>query len=129
MTSFGYDSATAAPIKLGGEVWGALVAAGSAAHRSPAGAERRLADFAELVALALANADAYRELEESRARIVEATDGERRRLERNLHDGAQQRLVSIALQLKLIKTALQRDPSTAEAMLNEARQRTQAGPW
>ena len=120
ITSLGYDSATAAPIKLGGEVWGALVAAGERGAPLPAGAERRLADFAELVALALANADAYRELEESRARIVEATDGERRRLERNLHDGAQQRLVSLALQLKLIRTALTRDPSAAESMLSEA---------
>ncbi len=120
VTSFGYDSATAAPIKLGGEVWGALVAAGERGAPLPAGAERRLADFAELVALALANADAYRDLAESRARIVEATDGERRRLERNLHDGAQQRLVSLALQLKLIKNALKRDPSAAESMLSDA---------
>ena len=120
VTSFGYDSATAAPIKLGGEVWGALVAAGERGAPLPAGADRRLADFAELVALALANADAYRKLAESRARIVEATDGERRRLERNLHDGAQQRLVSLALRLRLVRTALTNDSSAAESMLSEA---------
>ena len=55
--------------------------------------EQRLCDFAELVAQALANADAHEQLAASRARIVEAGDAERRRLERNLHDGAQQRLV------------------------------------
>jgi signal transduction histidine kinase len=77
-------------------------------------------DFAELVAQALANADAYRKLADSRARIVEATDTERRRLERNLHDGAQQRLVTLALQLKLIKTTLTGDPSAAESLLGEA---------
>jgi signal transduction histidine kinase len=120
MTSFGYGSATAAPIKLGGAVWGALVAAAARGAPLPEGAERRLTDFAELVAQALANADAYRKLADSRARIVEATDTERRRLERNLHDGAQQRLVSLALQLKLIKTALREDPSAAESLLGEA---------
>jgi signal transduction histidine kinase len=120
MTSFGYDSATAAPIKLGGEVWGALVAAGARGAPLPPGTERQLADFAELVALALANADAYRKLADSRARIVEATDGERRRLERNLHDGAQQRLVSLALLLQLVKTAVRKDPATAEPLLAQA---------
>jgi signal transduction histidine kinase len=120
MTSFGYGSATAAPIKLGGEVWGALVAAAARSAPLPDGAERRLADFAELVAQALANADAYQKLADSRARIVEATDSERRRLERNLHDGAQQRLVLLALQLRLMRTALRRDPSTVETLLDEA---------
>jgi signal transduction histidine kinase len=64
--------------------------------------------------------DAYRKLADSRARIVEAADSERRRLERNLHDGAQQRLVSVALQLQLIRTALRRDPASAETLLNQA---------
>ena len=118
VTSLGYDSATAAPIRLGGEVWGALVAAAAHGERLPDNAARRLADFAELVAQALANADAYRKLAESRARIVEATDGERRRLERNLHDGAQQRLVSLALQLRLVRNAVGgQDPAKAEALL------------
>ena len=108
--SFGYGSATAAPVKLGGVVWGALVAAGPRGAPFQVGSERRLTDFAELVAQALANAEAYTKLAASRARIVEAADTERRRLERNLHDGAQQRLVSLALKLRLIKAALQRDP-------------------
>jgi len=120
MTSFGYGSSTAAPIKLGGEVWGALVAAAARDAPFPDGAERRLTDFADLVAQALANADAYRKLADSRARIVEATDNERRRLERNLHDGAQQRLVTLALQLRLIKAALSGDPTAAESLVGEA---------
>jgi len=119
-TSFGYGSATAAPVKLGGQVWGALVAAGRRGTPLPAGSERRLTDFADLVAQALANADAYRKLAASRARIVEATDTERRRLERNLHDGAQQRLVSLALQLRLVKANLRSNPNSAEARLTEA---------
>jgi signal transduction histidine kinase len=118
--SFGYGSATAAPVKLGGQVWGALVAAGPPGTPFPRGSERRLTDFAELVAQALANAEAYRELAASRARIVEAADTERRRLERNLHDGAQQRLVSLALELRLIKTRLRGNPESAETLLSEA---------
>jgi signal transduction histidine kinase len=119
-TSVGYSSSTAAPVKLGGRVWGALVAAGPRGCPLPAGSERRLADFAELVAQALANADAYRKLAASRARIVDAADTERRRLERNLHDGAQQRLVALALHLRMVKTNLRRDPESAETLLVQA---------
>jgi signal transduction histidine kinase len=120
ITSFGYGSATAAPVKLGAHVWGALVAAARRDAPLPDDSERRLADFADLVAQALANADAYRKLAVSRARIVEAADNERQRLERNLHDGAQQRLVSLALQLRLVKASLEKDPTSAEARLTEA---------
>jgi signal transduction histidine kinase len=120
LTSFGYESATAAPIRLGGRVWGGLVAVASREVPLPAGSERRLTDFAELVAQALANADAYRKLATSRARIVEAADAERRRLERNLHDGAQQRLVSLALHLRIAKATLRTDPESAETQLTEA---------
>jgi signal transduction histidine kinase len=120
LSSFGYGSAGAAPIRVGGQVWGALVAA--APHEEPLapGSERRLADFAELVAQALANADAYRKLAASRVRIVEAGDTERRRLERNLHDGAQQRLVALALRLRMVRASLRKDPESAEALLAEA---------
>ena len=102
------------------QVWGALVAAAPEHEPLPPGSERRLADFAELVAQALANADAYMKLAASRIRIVEAGDTERRRLERNLHDGAQQRLVSLAVQLRLIKASLRKDPASAEALVEEA---------
>jgi signal transduction histidine kinase len=93
------------------------VAAAPYAEPLGPGSERRLADFAELVAQALANADAYRKLAASRVRIVQAGDTERRRLERNLHDGAQQRLVSLALQLRMIQMNLRKDPEAAEALL------------
>jgi signal transduction histidine kinase len=120
LSSFGYGSASAAPVKVGGRVWGALVAAAPTDQALAPGSERRLADFAELVAQALANADAYRKLAASRIRIVEAGDTERRRLERNLHDGAQQRLVSLALKLRLISGNLRENPQAAEAFLAEA---------
>jgi signal transduction histidine kinase len=120
LSNFGYGSASAAPIRVGGRVWGALVAAAPPNEPLPPGSERRLADFAELVAQALANADAYRKLAASRVRLVEAGDTERRRLERNLHDGAQQRLVSLALKLRLIQGNLRKNPEAAEGLLAEA---------
>jgi len=120
LSRFGYGSAGAAPIKVGGRVWGALVAAAPEGKPMARGSERRLADFADLVAQALANADAYRKLAASRVRIVEAGDTERRRLERNLHDGAQQRLVALSLQLRLVKASLRKDPQSAEALIGEA---------
>jgi signal transduction histidine kinase len=97
----GYHSSVAAPIFLGGRLWGAMIVLGVDPRPFPEGAEQRIADFAELAAQALANANAREELAASRARIVQAGDAERRRLERNLHDGAQQRLVSLALMLRL----------------------------
>ena len=66
----------------------------------PGGGRVRVGDFADLAAQALANADARDELAASR-RCVEASDAERRRLERNLHDGAQQRLVATSLAVRL----------------------------
>jgi signal transduction histidine kinase len=118
--SFGYRSAVGAPVKLGGRPWGAIVAATAEAEPLPGEAEKRLCDFAELVSQALANADARQKLAASRARVVEVGDAERRRLERNLHDGAQQRLVSLALQLRLVEAVLKDDPERAPGLLADA---------
>ena len=94
-----------APIVVDGHLWGA-VAAGSARGPFTADAEERLGAFAELVGQAIANVDARIKLQQSRARIVEAADAARRRLERDLHDGAQQRLVSLAISLRLLTKRL-----------------------
>ena len=120
LRSHGYRSSVAAPVKLAEGLWGALVASTLDERPLPAGSEQRLSDFADLVAQALANADAHDKLAASRARIVEAGDAERRRLERNLHDGAQQRLVSLALQLRLTQSALERRPDDVLGLLVEA---------
>jgi integral membrane sensor domain MASE1 len=85
---FGYGGAVAAPVHVGGRLWGVLVAASASGQVLREGLEQQLCDFADLVAQALANADAYEQLAASRARLVEVGDAERRRLERNLHDGA-----------------------------------------
>jgi signal transduction histidine kinase len=118
--SFGYRSAVGAPVNLDGRLWGVIVAATAAPEPLPSDAETRLHDFAELVSQALANADAREQLAASRARIVEAADAERRRLERNLHDGAQQRLVALTLQLRLVESALENDRERARALLADA---------
>jgi signal transduction histidine kinase len=116
----GYRPAVAAPVGVGGRPWGALVGADASNEPLPAGLERRLCDFADLVGQALANADARERLARSRAELVEVSDSERRRLERNLHDGAQQRLVSVALQLGMAGARLDDDPGAVRAALSAA---------
>jgi signal transduction histidine kinase len=116
----GYRGAVAAPVSVGGRLWGVLVAATTSDEPLPEGLERRLYDFAELVAQALANADAYEKLAASRAQLVEVGDAERMRLERNLHDGAQQRLVAVALELNIVAAKLGSDPQTARDVLAQA---------
>jgi signal transduction histidine kinase len=123
----GYRAAVAAPVTVDGRLWGALAAATRSAEPLPDGIEQRLCDFAELVAQALANADAHEQLAASRARIVEAGDVERRRLERNLHDGAQQRLVALALDLTLIGVTLEKDPPAARKTLTAAQDQLAQG--
>jgi signal transduction histidine kinase len=118
--SFGYRAAVAAPVTVGGRLWGVLAAATASDDGLPEGLERRLCDFAELAAQALANADAYEQLAASRARLVEVGDAERMRLERNLHDGAQQRLVSVALGLSMVAAKLESDPRAARDVLAAA---------
>ena len=123
----GYRAGVAAPVSVGGRLWGVLAAVTTSEDPLPAELEQRLCDFADLVAQALANADAYEQLAASRARVVEVGDAERRRLERNLHDGAQQRLVSVALGLSVVGSKLERDPQAARAILSAAQEDLAAG--
>ena len=94
------------PITVDGRIWGLAVAETSGSGPMPPESEQRIGDFADLVATAIANAATRAELVASRARIVTAADNARRRVERDLHDGAQQRLVSLALQMRLIQSTL-----------------------
>jgi PAS domain S-box-containing protein len=115
----GARAAVAAPIMVQGYLWGAMIVISNEGPFPP-GTETRIGEFTDLVALALSSTDAYAQLTASRARIVEAGDAERRRLERNLHDGAQQRLVSLSLALRLARTRLEADPEAATALLEAA---------
>jgi signal transduction histidine kinase len=96
----GLRSSVGVPISVEGRLWGVVVAVSMSAEPLPADAETRLAGFTELVATAIANAETQAELTTSRARIVATADKTRRRIERDLHDGAQQQLVTLALQLR-----------------------------
>jgi PAS domain S-box-containing protein len=118
--ALGFRAAVGAPITVEGELWGAVIVSTVDPEPFPAGAEQRIGNFTELVAQALANAEAREQLAASRARIVTAGDRERRRLERNLHDGAQQRLVSLALSLRTAERLVETDPAAARQLLGEA---------
>jgi PAS domain S-box-containing protein len=118
--ALGYCSSAGVPIVVAGSIWGVLVAALREGETLPPETERRMQAFAELVALAVASAQAREELEASRVRIVEASDAERRRLERNLHDGAQQRLVALSVGLRLAQGKVRDAPDEAAELLESA---------
>ncbi|MFJ5306171.1 nitrate- and nitrite sensing domain-containing protein [Streptomyces sp. NPDC088350] len=96
-----------APIVVDDRLWGAVVASVAGPEPLPPDTESRLADFTELVATALANADSRDQLTASRARVVAAGDASRRRIERDLHDGVQQRIVSLQLDLRTAQSMLE----------------------
>jgi signal transduction histidine kinase len=127
MRDLGIRAAAGGPILLGGRLWGAVAATWPDAALMPAGAEDRVAAFAELVAYAIENAETREELAASRARLVEAADSARRRIERDLHDGAQQLLVAAALELTILDQRLDRDPAGARDILARAREHLDHG--
>ena len=118
------DRAVGAPIVVEDRLWGA-VAASEGGEPLPAGAQERLARFTELVATAIANAESRAEVAASRARVVAAGDAERRRLVRDLHDGAQQGLVHTVLALQLACRALAAEDEGASAYVAEALEHAQ----
>jgi signal transduction histidine kinase len=96
----GRVASAGAPVTVEGRLWGAVIATWTAARAMPVAAEERLAEFTELIAVAIANSESSAELAASRVRVMLAGDEARRQIQRDLHDGAQQRLVSLALQLR-----------------------------
>jgi GAF domain-containing protein len=116
----GVRSAVGTPIVVEGRLWGLMAAGSSQEQPLPPDTEARLASFTELVATAIANAEARTEVAASRARLVAATDDERRRVVRDLHDGAQQRVVLTIITLKLAYGALEQDKEAVPALIREA---------
>jgi signal transduction histidine kinase len=116
----GLHGGVGAPIIVEGRVWGAAIVGTSHPEPLPPDTETRVADFAELVATAIANADSRAELTASRARIVTAADDARRRFERDLHDGAQQRLVSLGLKLRLLEGSVGSELPTLRQQISDA---------
>jgi signal transduction histidine kinase len=105
LREIGAVSSVGAPIVVEGQQWG-FVTVTDTNKRLPVNAEKRLEKFAELLGTAIANADSRAELAASRARIIAAGDDARRRIERNLHDGAQQQLVTLAVALRRAEAKL-----------------------
>jgi PAS domain S-box-containing protein len=111
----GVTSTVASPIVVEGRLWGATTV--SSKEELPADAEQRLENFSDLIATAVANADSKSELAASRRRIVAASDQTRRQIERDLHDGTQQRLVSLELGLRAAEADLPPDRPELRAEL------------
>ena len=101
--ALGIRSSVGCPIQVTGRLWGVIAASRTSSRPFPPGTESRIASFTELVATAIENAEARAELTDSRARIIATADQTRRRLERDLHDGAQQRLISLGLELRAMQ--------------------------
>jgi signal transduction histidine kinase len=104
------------PISVAGWLWGVMMVGSASEQPHRVDTEARLAGFTELVGTAIANAEAQSGLTASRARIVAAADITRRRIERDLHDGVQQRLVSLALQIRAARAAV---PPAADELTAE----------
>ncbi len=122
LRGLGLRSSVAAPVSVDGRMWGAVTVSTTGTAVLSADSEARVGQFAELVALCLSSAEARSELAASRARIVAAGDAERRRLERNLHDGAQQRLVSLSLDLRMARSTVAPDSETARILEGASRE-------
>jgi PAS domain S-box-containing protein len=116
----GVRSAVGTPILVEGRLWGLMAAGSSQEQPLPPDTEARLASFTEIVATAIANAEARTEVAASRARLMAATDDERRRVVRDLHDGAQQRVVNTIITLKLACGALEHDQDALPVLVHEA---------
>jgi signal transduction histidine kinase len=115
LRNMGVKSAVGCPITVAGHGWGAVIAA-STSEPLPEDTEERMLDFTDLLVAAIVNAESHDKLEASRARVLAAADATRRLIERDLHDGTQQRLVSLMLELRAAE-------STVPAELEELRGR------
>jgi signal transduction histidine kinase len=119
------DRERAFPVRHAGELLGAISVITPPAEPLAADREQLLSDVAQQAALVLRNVRLIEELRESRRRIVAAQDERAKALERNLHDGAQQQLVALAVKQRLAETLVDRDPQKAKAMLADIQSETQ----
>jgi signal transduction histidine kinase len=116
--ALGIRSSVGCPIVVRGRLWGVIAASSKRESPFPLDTESQMADFTELVATAIANAESRSALAASRARVVAAADETRRRIERDLHDGIQQRLVSLGLELRMAQSEVAAVAPTLGQKLN-----------
>jgi signal transduction histidine kinase len=117
----GVNSAVGCPVTVNGRLWGVVIAT-SMSEPLPEDTEKRMLDFTDLLAAAIANADSHTRLKASRARVLAAADATRRLIERDLHDGTQQRLVSTMLELRTMETTLPAGQEESRGLLAHATQ-------
>ena len=120
-------AAVGAPIVVDGRLWGVIIASWGGERSPPGDTEERMAKFAQMLDTAIANADTRDQLISSRARLLSAGDEARRRVVRDLHDGAQQRLVHTIVTLKLAQRAFRDEDGKAESLLREALEHAEQG--
>ncbi|SDJ73916.1 DUF4118 domain-containing protein [Nonomuraea jiangxiensis] len=116
----GVACAVGCPIIVEGRMWGVMIAVSSTPEMLPEGVEKRMQEFTELLATAIGNAQARAQLAESRARVLATADDTRRRIERNLHDGTQQRLISLGLELRAAEVGLPLECTESKEQLARA---------
>jgi signal transduction histidine kinase len=125
--AFANRSRVGVPIRVQKRLWGLVIVASTRGHRLPDDTETRLSRFTELVSTAIADAEAQAELAASRARLVVTADETRRKFERDLHDGAQQRFVTAALRVGKARAAVPPDlPELADELDEAAAELTSA---
>jgi len=125
--NLGVRATVGAPVVVDGLLWGVVIANWRGEESPPAGTEERMAQFAQLLDTAIANADSRDQLTASRARLLTAADEARRRVVRDLHDGAQQRLVHTIVMLKLAQRALREKDEEAESLVGAALEQAEQG--
>jgi signal transduction histidine kinase len=123
--SFGVRAAVGAPVVIDGRLWGISIAAWSRDAPPVAGEEQLIAELAALFGPTIANAENRRQLDASSARLITTAYEARRRVVRDLHDGAQQRLVHTIVTLKLAQRALRANDREAESLIGEALEHAQ----
>ena len=125
--TLGLHAAVGAPIVVDGRLWGAITVGWLAEEPPPADTEERMAKFAGLLDTAIASADSRDQLTASRARLLTEADEARRRVVRDLHDGAQQRQVHTIITLKLAQRAFRENGAEAESLVAEALEHAEQG--
>jgi signal transduction histidine kinase/PAS domain-containing protein len=125
--TLGVRAAVGAPIVVDGRLWGSVIATWKGEESPPSDTEERMAQFAELLDTAIANADGRDQLDASRARLLTEADAARRRVVRDLHDGAQQRLVHAIITLKLAQRALRENAGDPESLVRDALEHAEQG--
>jgi signal transduction histidine kinase len=127
VANLGIRSSVGVPIIIDGRLWGIALVIWAREQSPPADSEDRVAEFAKLLETAIANADSRDQLIASRARLLAASDEARRRVVRDLHDGAQQRLVHAIVALRLAQGALEEGDAEAESLVGEALEAVEQG--